>query len=110
MFRKTQGAATVSLISSVVAVGASAFLLRWFFRDTPPADFSNLYLLFVLGLAYRYAWQFAAVLAAVSLAVSVYVLSPLDGRNGFQLASYAVCAVVVIWVMARLRRSSQPAF
>jgi len=110
MSRKTQGAATVSLISSVFAVGISAFLLRWFFRDSPPEDFSNLYLLCVLGLAYRYAWQFAAVLAAVSLALSVYVLSPIDARDIFQLASYAVCAVVVIWVMARLRRRTQPAF
>lgn len=93
----------------MLVAGISAFLLRRFFRDSPPADFSNLYLLCVLGLAYRYAWPFAAILTAVTLAVSAYILSPIDGRGSFQLASYAVCAVVVIWVMARLRRRSQPA-
>ena len=104
MRRQTAGTATFSLISSVCVVAVSAILLRLFFRDSPPPDFADLYLLCVLGVAYRYPWKFAAALAAVTLAVSIYLLAPLDWLDGFQLASYAVCATVVIWIMACLRR------
>jgi hypothetical protein len=108
MAQNTRGAASFSLIFSVLLVGLSALLLRGFFHDSPPVDFSDIYLLFVLGLAYRYAWKFAATLAAVSVGVSIYILSPLDWRDGFELTSYAVCAALVIWIMASLRRRSQP--
>jgi hypothetical protein len=104
MTRKTRGAGTLSLIASVCAVGISAVLLRRFYQDAPPPDFTDFYLLFVLGIAYRYPWKFAAALAAVTLGVSVYVLAPLDWMDGFQLLSYTVCASVIIWVMASLRR------
>jgi hypothetical protein len=107
--RKTKGTATISLISSVCVVAVSAIVLRLIFRDSPPPDFTDLYLLCVLGLASRYPWKFAAALAALSVAVSVYVLAPLDGPDGFQLASYAVCATVIIWVMASLRRRARRA-
>jgi hypothetical protein len=101
--KRTTGAATISLISTVFVVAVSAILFRRSFQDSPPPDFSDLYLLCVLGLAYRYAWQFAAILAAVSLAVLAYVLTPLDWRDGFQLGSYALCEVMIIWIMASLR-------
>jgi hypothetical protein len=90
---------------TLLAAGGSAVLLRRSFQGSPPPDFADLYLLCVLGLAYRFAWKFAAVLAAVSLAFCAYVLAPLDWRDDFQLASYAVCASLIIWVMANLRGS-----
>jgi hypothetical protein len=91
MARNVRGAATLLLISSVFAVGGSAVLLRRFFQNAPPVDFADLYLLAVLGLTYRYGWQAGAILAAVSVAASGYVLS------------YAICASVIIWVVANVR-------
>jgi hypothetical protein len=104
MRRRTTGAATLTLICAVVAAGLSALVLRRLFQESPPADFADLYLLGVLALAYRYAWKFAAILAAASLVFSAYVLAPLDGRDWFQLASYAVCSGLIIWIMASLRQ------
>jgi hypothetical protein len=79
-------------------------LMRHYFHDSPPASFADLYLVAVLVLAYRYSWKPAAALAGVSLLLGVYLLLPLDGPDRFELGSYAVCAVLVVWVAASLQR------
>jgi hypothetical protein len=107
MLRQAKAAGAVALISSLCLVGISTLLMRMIFRGSPPPDFTNIYLLFVLGLAYRGPWRLAAALAAATLGVSAYLLAPLDSTDAFQLISYAVCASVIVWVMATLRRGAR---
>ena len=79
-------------------------LLRHYFHDAPPASFADLYLAGVLVLAYRSSWKMAAALAGASLLLAVYALAPLDGIDRFHLASFGVCAIVILSVSARLQR------
>ena len=79
-------------------------LLRHYFHDSPPPSFADLYLAGVLVLAYRYSWKPAAALAGASLLLGAYVLKPLDGTDGFQLASFAASATVILAVTAALKR------
>ena len=104
MPRHSKGAAALSLIVAVGLVGVSAVILRQGLRATPPSDFSDIYLVGVTALAYRYTWKIAAALAFVTLAVSAYVLAPLDTPDFVEMGSYAVCAGVCLWIMARLKR------
>ncbi len=106
MSRHNRRAGVASFLFSLCLVAASAFLLRRGFHDSPPADFNDLYLLCVLALAYRHPWRLAAAFTAVTLAVSAYLLAPLDSGDALQLISYGVCASLVIWIMASLRSTS----
>jgi hypothetical protein len=79
-------------------------LLRHYFHDSPPPDFSDLYLVAVLVLAYRYSWKFAAALAGASLLLTAYTLSPIDAADRLHLASFAACASLIVIVAAALQR------
>jgi hypothetical protein len=58
-------------------------LLRYHFHDSLPPAFSDLYLVGVLVLAYRYSWKLAAALAGVSFLLAAYALAPLDSSDRF---------------------------
>ena len=79
-------------------------LMRYFFHDAPPASFADLYLAAILIVAYHASWKLSAALAGASLLLSLYLLLPLDFSDRYELASYSVCATVVIAVMASLGR------
>ena len=79
-------------------------LMRYFFRGSPPASFADLYLVAVVLLAYRCSWKMAAALAGVSLLLGAWLLLPLDRTDTFQLASYSICAALIIYIAAALQR------
>jgi hypothetical protein len=79
-------------------------LLRHYFHDAPPASFADLYLAGVLVLAYRSSWKLAAAAAGASLLLVFYALAPLDAIDRFHLASFGVCAIVIVSVTAALQR------
>jgi K+-sensing histidine kinase KdpD len=79
-------------------------LMRYYFHDSPPSSFADVYLAGVLVLAYRYSWKLAAALAGASLLLTVYLLVPLDNADRFEIASYTVTAAVILYVTAALRR------
>ena len=83
---------------------AVTVILRTVFGQTPPASFSDFYLLGLIFVSYYCTWRLSAALLAVSAGFSLFLLRPLDWIDGFQIISYIVSASVVIWVMAQLKR------
>jgi hypothetical protein len=83
---------------------AATLILRRIFGQTPPASFSDFYLLGLIFVSYYCTWRLSAALLAVSAGFSLFLLRPLDWIDGFQIISYIVSASVVIWVMAQLKR------
>ena len=79
-------------------------LMRYFFHDSPPPSFADLYLVAVLVLGYRHSWKAAAALAGVSLLLCAYLLVPLNGVDRLELGSFGVCAALVVYVTANLHR------
>ena len=79
-------------------------LLRRYFHDSLPPDFSDLYLVAVLVMAYRCSWKPAAALAGVSFLLVLYALAPLDAVDRFQLASFAACAGIIVIITAAIQR------
>ena len=79
-------------------------LMRYFFHDAPPDVFADLYLAAILIVAYYASWRLAAALAGASFLLALFLLLPLDGSDRYLLGSYGVCATVVVYVMAALRR------
>jgi hypothetical protein len=104
MWRQTRKAGGWLFLISLCLAGAFAILVQRGFPGAPPADFTDFFLLCVLVLAYRDSWPLAAALTAVTVAISAFLLAPIDAGDTFQLISYAVCATLVIWIMASLRR------
>jgi hypothetical protein len=102
LHKRRQGVVYFSavLLTLVLITG----LLRYYFHDGPPASFADLYLFGVLVLAYHSSWKLAAALAGASLLLGAYVLNPLDGVDRFHLASFAACAIVIVFVTAALQR------
>lgn len=76
--------------------------MRQSLHDSPPPGFTDLSLVVVLVMAYRYSWKFAAALAGVSLLFGAFLSLPLDGLDRLELATYAVCAGVVLGLTGTL--------
>jgi len=85
---------------------AATLAFRRFFGHRPPGNFSDLYLLGVLVVSCYCSWIMSAVLLLVSTVLAIFLLSPLDWRDGFQIVSYTASASVIVLVMALLRRRS----
>jgi hypothetical protein len=79
-------------------------LMRRYFPEFPPPGFTDLCLVVVLALAYRYSWKLAAALAGVSLLLAACLWLPLDGIDRLELASYAACTAAVLYSSAWLHR------
>ena len=97
------GGARLFSLTLLITV-AVTLVLRQSFGQTPPASFSDFYFLGLLLVSYYSSWKLAVALLAVSAGLSVFLLSPLDWIDGFQIVSYTVSASVVIWVIAQLKR------
>jgi len=98
--RKTLFAATLLLTV------AATLVFRRIFGQNPPGNVTDLYLLGVLIVAYYCSWILSAVLLLVSTVLAVFLLSPLDWSDGFQILSYLTSASVIVLVMALLRKRS----
>ena len=83
---------------------AATLMMRRFFGQTPPANYSDFYLLGLLFVSYYRSWKLSLALLAVSASLSAFLLRPLDWIDGFQIVSYAIIASVVICAMAQLKR------
>jgi hypothetical protein len=103
--RTLSGGARLFSLTLLIAV-AVTLMLRRFFGQTPPASFSDFFLLGLLFVSYYCSWKLSVTFLAISAGLSVFLLSPLDRIDGFQIISYAVSASVVIWVMAQLKRQA----
>jgi hypothetical protein len=100
---KSFGGARLFSLTLLIAV-AVTLVLRRSFGQTPPASFSDLYLLGLLLVSYYCSWKLSVALLVVSAGLAVFLLSPLDWIDGFQIVSYTVSGSVVIWVIAQLKR------
>jgi hypothetical protein len=97
------GGARLFSLGLLISVAAT-LMLRRFFGQTPPANFTDFYLLGLLFVSYYRSWKLSMALLAVSAILSAFLLRPLDWIDGFQIVSYAIIASVVIWAMAQLKR------
>jgi hypothetical protein len=100
---KLFGGARLFSLTLLITV-AVTLVLRRSFGQAPPASFSDFYFLGLLLVSYYCSWKLSVALLAVSAGLSVFLLSPLDWIDGFQIISYTVSASVVIWVIAQLKR------
>jgi hypothetical protein len=90
---------------TLVGCLAVTVFLRIAFREPPPR-FSDLYLIGILILAYRASLRSALLLLAASLALSAYLLAPIDRTDVFQMLSFAALALLVLWITRALGRES----
>src|SRR5262245_15355336 len=83
-------------------LGVTAELLAIF--DGPPSRLTDPYLIGVLIVAYKQTQRRALLLLGVFLALTGYLLYPLDGADVIQMLSFTLLAVLGVWIAGALRR------
>jgi len=92
-------------LAESVCLGATLLARKYF--HSIPASFSDLYILAVIAVTYWCSWRWGFAAVALSVAMSFYLLVPIDNSDAFTITSMAVSSAVIVFILRAASRTSR---